>query len=271
MKNTLAVSGSTIMSNPDQFDELFAYGVSHIEIGEFPDLNAFQEFLALAKAHNVTFGVHSPLIRGNSKYDLVESVSMDIVQARKHFEEEVVYLSEHGAEYLLVHFPYFKTADPLGHETLINEGLQYLNSLQMKYGLPIVCEPKLGQNQSPAGIEDLAAFDMEIWNHYHLSICIDLGDYRMAAGDKWKAYVEPLLPFVKVVHLHNVSYIEDGYIWIPVHPQFENKNSHFEMEPMIEILGEGNPKYFVLEHTPHSNPSKSLVTEGVEWVRKLIE
>ncbi|MCA0969984.1 TIM barrel protein [Halobacillus litoralis] len=260
------MSGSTIMSDPEQFDHLFQFGCTHVEIGEFPDMESVHTFLNLAEENQVTFGVHSPLIRSGSKYDMIESVKMPIEKARQQFEEEVAYLAEVGASYVLVHFPYFKgpSADPFGR---IEEGLTFLSHLQEKYKLPIVCEPKLGFDRSPCNIEYLHQCAGSLWGRYGLPICIDLGDYFMAAKGDWMPYIKPLLPFTKVVHLHNVTFTEKGYFWSVLHP---TEGGAYDMKWCIVMLGEGEGKYFIFEHTPHTSPSSQSVQEGLEWVRQLL-
>lgn len=269
MSHLLGMSGSTIMSNPDQFSELFQEGLSHIEIGEFPDRSSYQKFLKMLDQHGGSFGIHAPLIRGNSKYDLIEEVTMSPQIARSLFEEEVKEVSEAGASYVLVHFPYFKGAGEVVNER-IEEGLQFLHKLQETYHIPIVCEPKLGKKQSPHGIQYLNDFPASVWQKYGLHICIDLGDYRMAAGDQWPTYLQHLLPFTKVVHMHNVKYNDSGYYWVPLHPDLEEKSGGYEMRPCLELLIQGQDKYFIFEHTPHTNPSKNEVEESIKWVRNIV-
>lgn len=263
----IGLSGSTILSDPDQFDHLFRFGCSHVEIGEFPDENAYKLFLERVRKQKKTFGVHSPLIRGGSKYDLIEPVSMPVENARRLFEEEVSTLAKAGAEYVLVHFPYFKerVSDPT--ESIIEEGLVFLSDLQKRYDISIVCEPKLGKNRSSCGIDYLKQFPVEVWRKYGVSICIDIGDYRMATNEQWPKYIEPLLPFIRVVHLHNVTLQGDKYLWSVLHP---NQSIGYDMQPIIEKLKDGTKKYFIFEHTPHTAPTDESVREGIDWVRQLI-
>lgn len=270
LNHRLGLSGSTILSDPDQLSFLFERGLDHVEIGEFPDDASYQTFRQMTDDHHLeSFGIHSPLIRGRSKYDLIEHVAVDPEQAREAFEQEVARLAAHGAAYVLVHFPYFAGTSTSPSQK-IEEGLKFLHRLKETYALPIVCEPKLGRNRSGKGMEYLWRFPVELWKRYDLDICVDLGDYRMAAGENWRAYVEPLLPFTSVVHLHNVCYIEDKYFWIPLHPDKGKWNGAYDMEPMLQMLGEGREKYFIFEHTPHVNPTPEEVDEGIRWVKDVL-
>ncbi|GEN51973.1 TIM barrel protein [Halobacillus faecis] len=270
MAHSIGMSGSTILSNRDRLPELFDKGLPHVEIGEFGDRDSYLSFLSLARENKVSFGIHVPHFRENSKYDLLEEVKMEPTFARELFVKEVQEAARSGASYVLVHFPYFKGEAEFTNEK-IEEGLQFLHHLQELYDIPIVCEPKLGQNKSPAGIQYLYDFPMKLWEEYGLSICIDIGDYRIAVEDKWREYIEPLLPFTKVVHMHNVRFTDEAYIWTPIHRDFEKQGTAFDMAPCIELLAKGRDKYFILEHTPHTNPSGKDVDDGIEWVTQQLK
>jgi len=105
MHHCIGLSGSVIMSDPEEFPLLFRNrNVNHIEIGEFPSEKSFNNFLGILNNKNVTFGLHSPLYRNQSKYDLLEKVQHEPEQAWEQFESEVKYMSQLGAEYILVTF-----------------------------------------------------------------------------------------------------------------------------------------------------------------------
>ena len=110
MAHRLGVSGSTIMSDPTLLNNLFWKDIKHVEIGEFPDEEAFNAFLYLKNKNGVSFGIHSPILRTGSKYDLIEKVRYEPKEAWKMFEVEVKRFAKLGAEYVLVHFPYFINA-----------------------------------------------------------------------------------------------------------------------------------------------------------------
>ena len=124
MEHKLGVSGSTIFSNPELYSELFWEQVEHIEIGEFPNEEAVDKFLELCKDKNITFGIHSPLLRNGSKYDLIEKVNYDSKYAFEQLELEAEKMSALGAKYLLVHFPYFKEEVDIDTDEIIEEGLK---------------------------------------------------------------------------------------------------------------------------------------------------
>ncbi|MEK3856431.1 TIM barrel protein [Cytobacillus sp. FSL H8-0458] len=272
MVHRIGLSGSVILSDSKLFHKLFKSYLPHIEIGEFQDEESFHSFIELLGKTNKSFGLHSPLFRGKSKYDLLEKVSMNPEEAWIQFEEEVERVSRLRAEYILVHFPYFKKETSGYPAEIIEEGLKKLSALQRKYGIMIVCEPKLGFKQSPAGIQYLDCFSVETWRKYGLGLCIDIGDYIMAAGGKAINYIEKWTEFVKVVHLHNVEYQGDKYIWVPVHPSHENDGSHHKIKKLMDLLAkECEDVFFVMEYTPHTNPPEEEVEEGIRWAIEVIE
>ncbi len=270
MSHRLGISGSVILTNPDKFIDLFMQGIEHIEIGEFPNKITFLQFIELVKEKEVSFGLHSPLYRDQSKYDLIERVQFDPEQAWEQFEWEVEHMSSLGAEYVLVHFPYFKQETPDANN-LIEEGLVRFSRLQQKYDIDIVCEPKLGYNRSAAGINHLHDFPLEVWDRYGIKLCIDIGDYLLGIGERTTEYIEKWKSHIKVVHLHNVEIHDEKYIWVPIHPSHENDGAHFNIKELIHSLSHCENVYFVFEHTPHTNPTKEFVEEGIHWVKELVK
>lgn len=270
MFHRLGVSGSTILSNPAQFQELFWEGIDHVEIGEFSNEADFNQFLKLCKTNNVSFGIHSPLYRNQSKYDLLEYVHYEPENAWEQLESEIKYLSTLGADYILVHFPYFKHEMVGNTNALIENGLKRLAEIQQRYSLPIVCEPKLGFDRSPAGINYLNDFPIERWEKYQLSLCIDIGDYLLATENDIIDYLAKWRDHIKIVHLHNVLFKDNKYIWIPVHPRHENDVNYYKIEKIIKFLAKCEDITFVFEHTPHTNPTRTFVEEGYQWVKRLV-
>lgn len=269
MKHRLGVSGSTILTDPAQFEDLFWEGIEHIEIGEFPDEAAFDLFLKHCKARRLSFGVHSPLLRNQSKYDLLQSVFFEPEQAWLQLETEMQRLRLLGAQYVLVHFPYFKAETDGDAQAQIAEGLQRISDLQAKYQLPVICEPKLGLDQSAAGIQYFHDSLLEMWTS--IGVCLDLGDIAVAMGEQAMEVISKWNKVIKVVHLHNVEFTEDlKYWWIPIHPSHEMDGTHYPMEAMLRLLASSSPKTFVFEHTPHRVESAEFVREGYEWVKRII-
>ncbi|WNB91791.1 TIM barrel protein [Bacillus sp. NEB1478] len=269
MSHTLAISGSTIMSDTSRLNDLFIKNIEHIEIGELENEQAFQTFLQLVQQHNKTFGLHSPLLRNGSKYDLLEEFQYKPEEAWAQFEKEVKRMSDYGAQYILVHFPYFQheAADPVKQ---IEEGLKSLSKLQSAYGIQIVCEPKLGLLKSPKNIQYLDQFPLDVWGRYGLKLCIDIGDYLLAGHESALSKIQKWKDHIKVIHLHNIEFTEDKYIWIPIHPSHETDGVHFPIQEILTFLETCPDLFWVLEHTPHSNPDMEFVTEGINWLKQNI-
>ncbi|WP_144704388.1 TIM barrel protein [Fictibacillus phosphorivorans] len=267
MTHTIGISGSTIMSDETKFNDLFRAHeqITHIEIGEFENEDAFQRFLTLLKKSNKTFGIHSPIYRNGSKYDLLEKFQYAPEQAWTLFEKEIQRLVKLGAQYILVHFPYFQ-GSACNPDTLIEQGLKRLSELQLTYNLPIVCEPKLGLDQSPKGIEYLNAFPITLWEKYGLKLCMDIGDYLLAADEQALSMIQKWKDYIKVVHLHNIEFIDDKYLWVPIHPSHEDDGKHYSINEILYVLSGYRDLIWVLEHTPHSNPSQTFIQEGINWL-----
>lgn len=269
MSHKVGVSGSTILSNPELFLSLFWDDIEHIEIGEFPNHKALSDFLELCKNKKISLGIHSPLISGESKYDLIEKVQYDPEFAWNQLEEESRKMAAVGVKYILAHFPYFKEDLSRNVNELIEEGLKRLNKIQQRYSIEVICEPKLGINRSPAGINYLDNFPIDIWKKYDIKLCIDIGDYIIATGNNITDYISKWRDFIKVVHLHNVIYEEGKYIWTPVHPTQEHIEG-YRIDEIIASLSKSKEVIFVFEHTPDTNPSKEYVNEGYKWIKSLI-
>ncbi|GGE44949.1 hypothetical protein GCM10011391_24740 [Pullulanibacillus camelliae] len=270
MATQLGISGSTIMSDTKQLETLFTYGLSHIEIGEFADPQGFERFMQLQKGRGMTFGIHAPLYRTGSKNDLLQKISFDPELAWEQLEKEAKQLSILGAKYILVHFPFLATSLGEDAHVQLERSLQRLKGIQDRYGLPIVCEPKLGPDRSPLAIETLQQLPIEIWETYNLKLCIDVGDYALAVGERLMAVLKKWLKFVKVVHLHNIEFQGKQHFWVPIHPSHEQDPEHLKIVPLLTLLSQAPDVIFILEHTPHLSPGQTFVNEGIEWLKSLV-
>lgn len=270
MGHTIGISGSTIYSVREKLADLFKHDVEHIEIGEFNDEDSLRDFLNLVQQSKYSFALHSPRFRQNSKYDLLEAVFMDSELAWEQFEADIAWVKEVGAAYILVHFPYFKDEQSDISNEKIEAGLQRLSYLQDRYNVQIVCEPKLGMKRSAVGIDALDHFPVETWAQYGIKLCIDIGDY-LIASDQAYSLIEKWLDHIHVVHLHNVEFSAEHYIWVPIHPSHENDGIHFSIEAILNLLTRTGQRFFILEHTPETQPRDCFVEEGLRWLREIID
>jgi sugar phosphate isomerase/epimerase len=268
--NYLGISGSTILSDAKRFNELFDYDLEHIEIGEFKNHRQLKRFARMLSHSLCTLGVHSPFIRGRSKYDLIEHVRYTPREAYANLEEDAKAAVFLGAKYLLVHFPYFDKENRGNTDAIIEDGLIALKKLQDKYDMEIVCEPKLGAERSACGIQYLQDFPADIWRRYNLKICIDIGDYVMAAGERNAlSYIKKWQDFIRVVHMHNVGYPNGGYTWRPMH-RTDKAEGYHNLDSIMSYLKTLDDVYFVLEHTPSPKYSRQYITECILYARTLI-
>jgi len=268
MAPRLGVSGSTILSDGALLQELFWDGIDHIEIGEFASEDDFARFLELREKHAVTFGVHAPLFRTQSKNDLLQKIQYEPSVAWEQLEQSAEKLSALGAEYILVHYPYLNEI-PWNADDLIREGLIRLSEIQQKYSISIICEPKLGFNKSSSGIEQFDQTPTQWWQNIG-GLCMDVGDLLIAKGDALLHTLTRWKPQIKVVHLHHVHHHPDGkYWWIPMHPSHETDGIHTPLGDVVKFLSDCTDVTFIFEHTPHSEPTSQFVREGFEWIKEL--
>lgn len=268
--NYLGVSGSTIFSDAKKFAQLFDYKLEHIEIGEFKNKKQLKRFARMLSHSLCTLGIHSPFLRNKSKYDLIEHVDYSPAQAFINLNSDAKKAKYLGAKYLLVHFPYFDDKVPDNANAIIEDGLIALKKLQDLHEIEIVCEPKLGAGRATDGIKHFNNFPIEIWRKYNLKVCIDVGDYVMAYGEK--NMLDPIIKwqdFIRVVHLHNVGYPNGGYVWRPMHPDDAKKGYH-NLADTMAFLNTLHEVYFVLEHTPEEDYTTEYLKQSTEYIKNLL-
>lgn len=84
----IGISASAVLSKTERLEELFRPDIDHIEIGLFEDRVVADRFASRSRRRGKRFGIHSPLIRGGSKYDLLEKVEMSTELAWEQIEAE---------------------------------------------------------------------------------------------------------------------------------------------------------------------------------------
>ena len=159
------------------------------------------------------FGIHSPLIRGESKYDLVEQNLISPQLAFSRLEEEAVFAKKQGAQYLLVHFPYFKYHVPTDFDSIVENALK--NS--ERYNKDVKSILLLSQNWEviviPMRLTLCRKVSIEVFKKYDIKLCIDIGDYAMSFGKDTKSNIEKWFEIIKVVHIHDIMFTDDNYFW----------------------------------------------------------
>jgi len=265
------VSGSTVLSRSDQLDLLFWPGIQHVEIGSLASEEDLHRVVAMAHENGTTLGIHSPLYRGGSKYDLIESVQYSTAEAWRQLERELRVARDIGAAYVLVHFPFFSASPRQLPEQGLLERASRLRDLQELYGVPIVCEPKLAMDRTGGGVSVVGRLPAGWWGENGLRLCWDMGDYLIALGDGTECLAElrRLKGATTVVHLHNVHFGESKYYWVPVHPSHEASSDRFSVARLLAALRDTD-LLLVWEHTPEFTPSQDFALEGYCWVRELM-
>lgn len=77
----IGILASAVLSETGWLEELFRPDIEHIEIGLFEDRAVADRFASRSRQRGKRFGIHSPLIRGGSRYDLLEGLEMSTESA----------------------------------------------------------------------------------------------------------------------------------------------------------------------------------------------
>ena len=125
----IGLSASAVFSQTDRPAELFRPDVDHIEVGMFEDRDIADQFVRDSRIRGKTVGIHSPLVRGGSKYDLLGQVDVPIEDAWLQIENELAWCRSAGTSYLLVHFPFVMATGTLDL-TRVTDDLGRLSRLQ---------------------------------------------------------------------------------------------------------------------------------------------
>jgi hypothetical protein len=168
--------------------------------------------------------------------------------------------------YVLVHFPFVwnKEGNNLGID-LVRETIPRLKRLERAFGVPVVCEPKLGPTQDPAAFVMLWSISRQELMQWDLSFCLDVGDIFMASRTLRSSYedmIAHLAPWCYVVHLHHVWLAGHKYYWTPV----ERDGSVPILRTLKTLGGTGCDIFTVIEHTPHRVRDTAQVEEGLNWL-----
>jgi len=296
MATKLMVSGSTILSRPTRFEELFWEGAHGVEIGHLPSRETLSLLASQVYLRSATWGGHAPLVQGHHKYGLLASDP----EARRAVQTEVIqelrWVTELGGVYLVVHFPFVESdSAPRGEMAyVIDTAIRELQLLAEASHVLLLLEPKVGFMRGAAGAVKVNAGGIAyLWRLRELlpywlgsppektgcvpdlGLCLDIGDFCVAAellGVPVCNLVEPFLPWCLSLHLHHVVFRGTQHIWTPIHPSPGEETATTELVELLPWLIEAsNPEYVVFEHTPHIVPSHEYVREGFEWVRGLVD
>lgn len=262
MAFVFSVSGSTVLSESDRLKELYEWHPQAIEIGDLKVRGDFDAVLYNCRRLGIRLGIHSPLFSVDDRYGLLRGDT----KAWDELQRNLDTAQSEGIAYVLVHFPYVwdQAGNNLGIER-IRAMIPRIKRLERAYGVPVVCEPKLGPRRDPAALVLLWAISRQELMQWDLSFCLDVGDIYLASKSLRSSYedmVSHLAPWCLVVHLHNVWVGGTRYYWTPV-----EEGGNVPILRTLEILdGAGSDIFAVIEHTPHRAVDNDQVARGINWL-----
>ncbi|MBT98383.1 MAG: hypothetical protein CL902_07130 [Dehalococcoidia bacterium] len=266
----IGISASAVRSHTNQLDRLFRKDIEHIEIGLFESLEVADRFAARARARDKTVGIHSPLVQGGSKYDLLRDVQMPTEAAWMQIQQEMDWCIRAKIDYLLVHYPYASVSGDLDLPAVDN-GIQKLSRLQRLTDIRVICEPKLGDDHDPAGIGWLRNAPTRIFSDAGLHICWDVGDHLLASRleEVYFAQFTRWKHLISIVHLHNVRMEGRNYRWTPPHPMRSAMDAEYNLSRIVDQL----PRHAaaVFEYTPQHVATPVAIKTSFNFVKALTE
>lgn len=258
----LSISSSTVSSESHRLHELFNWGAHCIEIG---DLKSYYDFYFLSEqCERLGFqmAIHSPLFTIDDRFGLL----WDSDVAWEELARNLDIARNLNVPYVLVHFPYLwnKAGRNLGINR-VRETVPKLKDLEQRFGIRVVCEPKVGPRRDPSAFTVLCTVTQEELSQWDLSLCLDVGDIYLACRSlkyNFESMVSHLSPWCRVVHLHHVWHGGTRHSWSPV--------SSYGNVPILTALQLLRPHerdiYAVIQHVPYRVTSGNVVAEGIQWL-----
>lgn len=257
-----SISGSTVLSESQRLKEMYRWHPQAIEIGDIKAPGDFDSVVHNCRRLGIRLGIHSPLYAVDDRYGLLRGER----RAWDELQRNLEFARAEGLSYVLVHFPYVwdQSGNNLGVDQ-VRETIPRIKRLERAYGIPVVCEPKLGPKRDPAAFLMLWSISRQELMQWDLSFCLDTGDIYLASRSLRASYEEMtshFAPWCHVVHLHNVWTGGTRYYWTPV-----GEGGNVPILRTLEILGgTGSDIFAVLEHTPHRVIDNEQVERGINWL-----
>lgn len=257
-----SISSSTVGSESERLRELFSWHPQAIEIGDIKVPGDFEVLVENCRRQGIKLGIHSPLYAIDDRYGLLREEPAPWQELQRNLERA----RRDNLAYVTVHFPYVwdQAGRNLGFDQ-VREYIPRLKRLERAYGIPIVCEPKLGPKKDPAAFLMLWSVSKQELLQWDLSLCLDVGDLYLAAKSLRSSYEEMvahLAPWCYVVHLHHVWSGGTRYYWTPV-----EEHGNVPILRTLDILGGiGSDIFAVIQHNPHRVKNNDQVASGINWL-----
>ncbi|MEE8572627.1 MAG: TIM barrel protein [Gemmatimonadota bacterium] len=253
--------------------------------GEFYNLPA-EDIPSLKKRiehHSLDWSIHAPLVRLDwypqpPTWSFLCDVDADNrALTMKMIDLTASHAQEHGAEYIVVHFP-SPASDESGEsdeklESIARRSCDRLAELSVKKSVPIHFEG-VGQSRL-INAEFLTAVLKEFTP---LRYCFDTAHGNLAAiyndFDLYE-FLSAVLPYVGSMHLWNTRGREDylAFRHVPVHPSQSPEDGWVDIARVLQAVDTGGDSLPVIFENQPSYP-ESLggydYREGVKWVKGLL-
>ncbi|MFU8649742.1 hypothetical protein ACNA06_20830 [Lysinibacillus sp. RSDA_15] len=242
--------------------------VTGIEVSQNKDENHLQELSNFCKDMNLSFGIHTPVIKNNNYPRFTSISNLDLKKSLEIAEKEVILASRYNAEYILFHFPYppimpsnvdvsqlkklqsFEFYTSSFVEDFYQKGsyiFEKLCNIQRKYNQKIVLEYDFFGDYSDE-------YNKLFFKHKELSLVVDV--QRLAIHHKLHPSFDPyqwlddISPSVYLVHYSNIYFGKESFEeHIPVLTSQNVDNNFGDALNYIKFLNERNKKFHLtFEH-----------------------
>ncbi len=253
--------------------------------GEFYNLppDSLPRLKQSVERHGLDWSIHTPLLQLDwypqpptwSFLCDVDGSNRDLTM--KMIELTVNYAEEHGAEYIVVHFP-SPASDESGEseeklEAIAWRSCDRLAELSLKRKVPIHIEG-VGQSRL-INAEFLAAVLKEF---SPLRYCFDTAHAKLAAIhndiDPYELQLS-LVPYMGSMHLWNTRGREDyaAFHHVPVHPSQRPEDGWVDIARMLNAAANGGDHLPAIFENQPSYPEALGdydYREGVKWVKEIV-
>ncbi len=257
-------SSSNVGSDSKRLSEMFQWRAQAIEVSNLASVDDLNYLADMARINGLVVGLKTPLFRTDDAKGLL----WESETPWDELERNLRIAEGNRFAYVLARFPYLwdSKGRHFGLDRIRNAVVR-IKDLEQRYGVKIVCNPKLGPKLSSTSFLVLWAISKEELGQWSLSFCLEFGDIYLALQHDrclCKKLVSHLAPWCSVVHLHHVWKGGTRYYWTPV-------SAHGNV-PIKEMLGclDSTKKdiYAVFEHAPHRTGDPAAVREGIAWLQQ---